>query len=246
MSFSNAQLVIADTTLFSKTETSELEGYQIPRLLANIPALRLNEDVDDDTPVVQVNSAVSSRENQKLDLHAPIQSFPDRKDEIEQWRLHQILLNAINNHRNPRDLAIRLDFNEELEIAETIESVADLLGKFNMAKSAGRLRVLKSYEEDLEEGCKPLNLESVKNYAEFRNAFEDFGEPLLGVSPDGILGADWKLDSGHYIGLSFKPDGQVIYAVVFPSADPDSPEHMYGRANHQKIIGVLRAKDLFL
>jgi len=135
---------------------------------------------------------------------------------------------------------VHFDFKGELDKALEIEDISNLLFAADMTESAERLRVLKSCEKDLEKGHKPLNLESVKNYAEFRNAFRDFGEPLLGVSPDGILGADWKLDSGHYIGLSFEPDGQVIYAIVFPSADPDNPDQKYDQVDRQEAIRVLR------
>lgn len=252
MTFSNAQLAIDHSALFNKPRTDESEMDQIPRLLADIPALRPesgtaifsvaqfksavftleNQSLESDAAtfsVVQFKPTVFALENQKLYPYAPIPSFPELMDAIEQWRLHQFLLDPINNYR----------ISQSLTVAETVESVADLLENFDMIESAERLRVLNS-EEDTEEGHKPLSLESVKNYAEFRNAFRDFGEPLLGVSPDGILGADWKLDSGHYIGLSFESDGQVIYAIVFPSADPDNPDQKYDQVDRQEAIRVLR------
>jgi len=139
---------------------------------------------------------------------------------------------------------VHFDFKEELDRALEIEDISNLLFATGMPESAERLRVLKSYEEDMEEGHKPLSLESVKNYAEFINAFRDIEEPLLGVSPDGVLGADWKFDDGRYLGLSFEPSGQVVYAAILPGADPENPEQMYGQGCWPDIIRTLRNRGL--
>lgn len=139
---------------------------------------------------------------------------------------------------------VHFDFKGELDKALEIEDISNLLLVTGMPESADRLRVLKSYEKDMEEGHKPLSLESVKNYAEFINAFRDPGEPLLGVSPDGALGADWKFDDGRYLGLSFEPSGQVIYAAILPGADPENPEQMYGQGCRLDVIRTLRNRGL--
>lgn len=136
------------------------------------------------------------------------------------------------------------DFRERLDEALAIEDISDLLNMIGLTESADRLRVLKSYDGELDKGDKPLSLNSARSYAAFIHSFCSAKEPLLGVSPDGNLGADWKFDDGRYLGLSFEPGGRVVYAAILPGADPENPEQMYGQGCWPDIIHTLRNRGL--
>ena len=136
------------------------------------------------------------------------------------------------------------DFAETLKSALTIRDISILLEMVGRRESAERLRALESCEEELDEGDKPLNPDSVRSYAEFIYLFQGMSEPVLGFSPDGILGASWNLKGDRDIGLSFPPDGQVIYAAILPGLDAENPEQMYGQGCSLDVIRALRQRGL--
>lgn len=136
------------------------------------------------------------------------------------------------------------EFKEALASAFTIGDISILLEMVGRRESAERLRALKSCEEELDEGDKPLNPDSVRSYAEFIYLFQGMSEPILGFSPDGILGASWDLAGDRDIGLSFQPDGQVIYAAILPGSDAENPEQMYGKGCCLDVIRALRQRGL--
>jgi len=144
----------------------------------------------------------------------------------------------------PADLILENVSEEALKSAPTIKDISALLEMAGRRKSAERLRALKACEEELDEGDKPLNPDSVRGYAEFIYLFQEMSEPILGFSPDGILGASWNLGGDRDIGLSFQPDGQVIYAAILPGSDAENPEQMYGQGCCLDVIRALRQRGL--
>lgn len=136
------------------------------------------------------------------------------------------------------------EFKEALKSTFTIKDISILLEMVGRRESAERLRALESCEEELDEGDKPLNPDSVRSYAEFIYLFQGMSEPILGFSPDGILGATWDLADDRGIGLSFPTDGQVIYAAILPGLDAENPEQMYGQGCCFDVIRALRQRGL--
>ncbi len=66
-----------------------------------------------------------------------------------------------------------------------------------------------------------IEFASLKELALFLVSERRFGEPEIGVSPDGFLQAEWPVKNGGVLVMNFLPDGLVQFAAVAESVIGD-------------------------
>ena len=81
------------------------------------------------------------------------------------------------------------------------------------AEIADRFVVLRNHPCDTSSGEEPLKFESIRWFLDYylRRRKED--RPLIGMTPDGIVEANWLASKGRHLTIRFFADGRVWVAV---------------------------------
>ena len=67
----------------------------------------------------------------------------------------------------------------------------------------------------------PIVFSSLRELALFLVSERRFGEPEIGLSPDGFLQAEWSVKNGGVLVMNFLPDGIIQFAAVAKSVIGD-------------------------
>lgn len=95
-----------------------------------------------------------------------------------------------------------------------IVAVLRLAGKRRLADRVKHLSEL--VEDDPDEP--PIVFPSLRELALFLVSDRRFGDPEVGLSPDGLLQAEWPVKNGGVLVMNFLPDGMIQFAAVANSA----------------------------
>lgn len=95
---------------------------------------------------------------------------------------------------------------------------------------ADRLGYLQSLVED-DPDEPPIVLESLRQMALFLVSERQLGDPQIGVSPDGLMGAQWRTDDDDLIAMEFLADGLIRFAAISASSG--------GNLERQRVSGIL-------
>ncbi len=98
-----------------------------------------------------------------------------------------------------------------------IVAVLRLAGQHRLADRVEHLHVL--VEDDPDEPS--IVFPSLRELALFVVSERGFGEPEIGVSPDGFLQAEWPVKNGGVLVMNFLPDGFIQFAAVAKSVIGD-------------------------
>lgn len=91
-----------------------------------------------------------------------------------------------------------------------IVAVLRLAGKRRLADRVKHLSEL--VEGDPDEP--PIVFPSLRELALFLVSERRFGDPEIGLSPDGLLQAEWPVKNGGVLVMNFLPDGMIQFAAV--------------------------------
>ncbi len=95
-----------------------------------------------------------------------------------------------------------------------IVAVLRLAGKRRLADRVKHLSEL--VEDDPDEP--PIVFPSLRELALFLVSERRIGDPEIGLSPDGLLQAEWPVKNGGVLVMNFLPDGMIQFAAVANSA----------------------------
>ena len=95
---------------------------------------------------------------------------------------------------------------------------------------ADRLGYLQSLVED-DPDEPPIALESLRQMALFLVSERQLGDPQIGVSPDGLMGAQWRTDDDDLVAMEFLADGLIRFAAISASSGSD--------LERQRVSGIL-------
>ena len=106
-----------------------------------------------------------------------------------------------------------------LPVPTDFMEIISTLRRRDMTKIADRLTSLHEHAIDDPDDA-PMNIESARHLASFILSDHGLGNPLIGMNPDGILGATWRLDDRVVIDIEFPPVGKIRYAALGPRPYP--------------------------
>lgn len=95
--------------------------------------------------------------------------------------------------------------------------IASILGQLGLTAIAKRVNEIAGLNHDDPEN-EPLEIKSLKACAAFLVGAPDLQVPRIGVSPDGLLVADWRLPDQGILALMFMPDQSIRYSASAESA----------------------------
>ena len=100
--------------------------------------------------------------------------------------------------------------------------------------AADRLSYLESLaDEDPDEPS--ILLKSLQHLALFLTSERHLGNPQIGVSPDGLLGAQWRAENDAVVVMEFLADGLIRFAAISAPAKCD--------VEKQRVSGVLGKRE---
>ncbi len=131
---------------------------------------------------------------------------------------------------------------------QAVDDVTRRLTEFGYPRCAARVEFLRDCD-DFEAGEAPLSLESARAFVSFasetgfRNDFRYLGEPLLGLSSNGVLGATWRIANDRHLYIQFHSSHSISFAMTGPDPAPpgDGRAHFNGRGARADVIKTLRA-----
>ena len=114
------------------------------------------------------------------------------------------------------------------------EIIANLRGK-GLDQVANRLSMLKKLaDEDTNEPS--MQLKSLQNLAQFLISERWLKQPRIGLSPDGLLQIEWRLNEGGLLAIWFLVDGRVQFAAVEGKTQTGTGAN--------RVSGVFRKDDM--
>ena len=119
----------------------------------------------------------------------------------------------------------------EVEKHEEIIAGLRLVG---LDEPASRLSYLESLSDD-DPDEPPILTESLRHLALFLTNERRLGNPQIGVSPDGLVGAQWYAENGSVVAMEFLTDSLIRFAAISAPAICD--------VERQRVSGVLSKRE---
>ena len=118
----------------------------------------------------------------------------------------------------------------QIKCATKIEDAINAIRIGGFDSIAERLTLLhKIIEEEQDE--KPIVLHSLQNFALFMVFESQLPNPRVGINPNGLLQAVWRIPNYGTLAMNFLPSGDVMFSIVFRQQELPSPQ--------RKISGVM-------
>lgn len=121
----------------------------------------------------------------------------------------------------------------------SFEKVIEALKLCGFTESAKYIAYLHS-GDDLEEGDKPLTLESAIGFVTLMQNFRDLGEPMIGLFSKGTISAEWRIANDKHLLIEPLDADKASFAFIGPSNEPGKQFRLNGRGTIMEIISTLR------
>ena len=82
---------------------------------------------------------------------------------------------------------------------------------------------------------------SLRELALFFVSEQQCGEPEIGVSPNGILQAEWRVSDGGILAMKFLPDGLIQFAAISRPTGGQQPLRVHGTLPKDPTLDAVRA-----
>ena len=92
---------------------------------------------------------------------------------------------------------------------------------------------------DLEEGDKPLTVESAMGFVALMRGFSGLGEPMLGLFSEGTLSAEWRIADNKHLLIEPLDNERAAFAFIGPSKFGEK-FRLNGRGTIAEVIDALR------
>lgn len=137
-------------------------------------------------------------------------------------------------------LAYRPEWSDSLfNASHTVEIIATLR-LFGLDAAANRLTYLHSLMDDLDPDDKPLNLESLRQFAIFLMGERIPKNPQIGMTPNGTLQAEWRIGTRGLLAMEFLASGKIRYAgISAPAAAGVNRDVANGSMSADKIASII-------
>lgn len=126
----------------------------------------------------------------------------------------------------------------------SFEGVVATLQAKGFGKSAARLIDLR-FADDLEEGDKPLSLESARGFVKLMCNFQKLGEPMIGIFPRGTLAVEWRIADDKHLLVQPLDGERATFAFIGPAdSESGSRYRLNGRGTIAKVIDTLQRESV--
>ena len=114
-----------------------------------------------------------------------------------------------------------LDVNDFLDFTTSWRDVVAVIEQVGMDSVADRISYLYGLAND-DPNEVPIQLESLQRFALFIMGRQHLPRPRIGVNPDGIAQAVWRISEGGVLAMNFLPAGDIRFAVILRSSESKS------------------------
>ena len=104
-----------------------------------------------------------------------------------------------------------------IEAADTHEQIIEALRECGLAALGERLQYLRNLGAH-DSAEPPMEIESLRALARFLIGGRQLPDPGIGVTPDGLLMANWRVPPEGLMALEFRPDSLIRFAAISASA----------------------------
>jgi hypothetical protein len=134
-----------------------------------------------------------------------------------------------------------VDWRSAIADSDSIQSLLALLHLAALHEIAQRIADLSEPGEALEKDEKPASIDAIKAFALSIRDFLGLGEPLIGLSEDGNLVAEWFIARDKHIALKFLQDDRVAFALIAPGAGTSGRARLSGTGPLTAALAAIRA-----
>ena len=104
-----------------------------------------------------------------------------------------------------------------IEAADTHEQIIEALREGGLTAIAERLQYLRNLGAH-DSAEPPMEIESLRALARFLIGGRQLPDPGIGVTPDGLLMASWRVPPEGLMAIEFRPDSLIRFAAISASA----------------------------
>lgn len=126
---------------------------------------------------------------------------------------------------SPADPASRLI--HRIMAATRHDEIIGVLPLLGIRAIADRLGYLHEISRDGDPNEPPMALDSLRELALFFVREPDWTDPEIGISPDGLLQAEWRVIGG-ILAMKFRPDGFIQFAAISRTTGGHPPRRVQG------------------
>lgn len=121
---------------------------------------------------------------------------------------------------------------------EEIIAVLPLLG---LGAVADRLAYLRELSGDDDPNEPSMALASLRELALFFVSEQRHSDPEIGVSPDGLLQAEWPVRDGGVVAMKFLPAGLIQFAAISNGTNGSQRFRIHGTLPKDQALDAARA-----
>ena len=115
-----------------------------------------------------------------------------------------------------------------------------ILRRAGLESVGARVRDLAAMEAE-ESDSRTISLGSLKELARFLVSERKLGVPSIGVSPDGLAHAQWRIPENGMLTMQFYATGDIRFAAISRPFQPGFKEtSYYGTMSKEKTLEAIR------
>ena len=131
-------------------------------------------------------------------------------------------------------------FAARIVAASSVEEIVAVLNSTGQHGLADRIKFLHGLSED-DPDEPSIVFQSLRQLALFLVSDRRFGEPQIGLSPEGLLQAEWAPKKGDVLVMNFLPDGMIQFAAVARSqTGGDRSRRVNGTLTKNEALSAVR------
>ena len=115
------------------------------------------------------------------------------------------------------------------------QEIIEVLRLTNLGAAASRIDYLNSLDDDDPDEA-PIQVDSLRHLALFLIEERSLQEPRIGVSPDGLMQIEWRLEHDGILAMQFLGAGQIQFAAIAGNVSKDM--------TRERLNGTLQKADM--
>lgn len=121
-----------------------------------------------------------------------------------------------------------------------IQEIIEALRLMDLSAAANRIDYLDSLNDgDPDEA--PIQVDSLRHLALFLIEERSLKEPRIGVSSDGLMQIEWRLENDGILAMQFLSVGQIQFAAIAGNMSKDmTREQLGGTLQKADMMNVIR------
>ena len=130
---------------------------------------------------------------------------------------------------------VEYGYRERLSSMNKAQEIIEVLRLTNLGAAASRIDYLNSLDDDDPDEA-PIQVDSLRHLALFLIEERSLQEPRIGVSPDGLMQIEWRLEYDGILAMQFLGAGQIQFAAIAGNVSKDM--------TRERLNGTLQKADM--